>query len=95
MNRSHLELISELPWEDPKPSNIDLAKARKILDDVSCWGLCFSMGLFVRGGLHRLWLTGSACAQPQIQRARYAPSSDTVTPLLYVIGCRIILVLRT
>lgn len=35
MARSHLELISELPWDDPKPSDIDVAKARKILDDVS------------------------------------------------------------
>jgi len=31
--RSHLELISELPWEDPKPGDIDVVKARKILDD--------------------------------------------------------------
>ena len=37
MDRSHLELISELPWEAPKPSAhlIDVAKARQILDDVS------------------------------------------------------------
>ena len=36
INRSYLELVSELPWEAPSPSanHIDVAKARQILDDV-------------------------------------------------------------
>ena len=37
-HRTYLELISELPWETPKPGAIDVSKARQILDAVSWLG---------------------------------------------------------